>query len=180
MPKFYVDEKNNLFMDDMLLINSEDKERLLFIAELLSTMQNKIDKDISGAFTKSKLAEDFKAKKHHFVFVDLNHLKAVNDFQGHKKGDELIFKAVAYLKQYGNTYRVGGDEFVVLIDDASMLQKFQLQNQYSKMFSFGVAKKHEYSTFNQAYEIADKRMYQHKQAQQTKCPAFSGDKQNTL
>jgi len=52
------------------------------------------------------------------IVVDVNNLKKVNDSYGHQVGDELI-KGVAtsLVKIFGkrNTYRVGGDEFCVLL-----------------------------------------------------------------
>ncbi len=52
------------------------------------------------------------------VFFDINNLKYVNDRFSHHDGDELI-KACAssIMKHFGDdkTYRVGGDEFVVLL-----------------------------------------------------------------
>ena len=49
--------------------------------------------------------------------IDINGLKVVNDTLGHEAGDELICGAAACItstfKDKGNTYRIGGDEFVV-------------------------------------------------------------------
>lgn len=54
------------------------------------------------------------------IFFDINNLKYVNDTLGHDSGDTLI-KTVAgeIKKQYGenNVYRIGGDEFVAIIDN---------------------------------------------------------------
>lgn len=52
-----------------------------------------------------------------FLF-DINGLKATNDSAGHEAGDELIRGAAACIEsavgKYGKTFRIGGDEFVVL------------------------------------------------------------------
>ncbi|MBT9779458.1 diguanylate cyclase [Clostridium sp. MCC353] len=56
------------------------------------------------------------------IMCDLNELKQVNDRFGHDKGDEYIrFAAEAICKAFpsGGVFRVGGDEFVVLIDSVS-------------------------------------------------------------
>ena len=49
--------------------------------------------------------------------IDINGLKTVNDTLGHKAGDELICGAAKCIKRSlgnaGNTFRIGGDEFVV-------------------------------------------------------------------
>lgn len=50
------------------------------------------------------------------VYLDLNGLKIVNDTYGHEAGDKLIQTAAINIrKAFGkNTFRIGGDEFVVL------------------------------------------------------------------
>lgn len=50
------------------------------------------------------------------VYMDLNGLKKVNDLYGHEAGDKFI-KSAAYVIDSmfpGKTYRIGGDEFVVI------------------------------------------------------------------
>jgi diguanylate cyclase (GGDEF)-like protein len=50
---------------------------------------------------------------------DLNNLKKCNDTLGHAYGDQYIVDAAAMLKklfsQYGKVYRIGGDEFCIVI-----------------------------------------------------------------
>ncbi len=55
-----------------------------------------------------------------FVMFDVNDLKYINDKMGHTVGDELIMKGATIINEsfcnFGGTcYRVGGDEFVVII-----------------------------------------------------------------
>jgi diguanylate cyclase (GGDEF)-like protein len=53
------------------------------------------------------------------VQMDINNLKPVNDRFGHEAGDELIRRAAAAIRNafdtLGNSYRIGGDEFVSLL-----------------------------------------------------------------
>jgi diguanylate cyclase (GGDEF)-like protein len=52
------------------------------------------------------------------VVCDINGLKHVNDTRGHAAGDQLIKDACAMICDYfkhGAVYRIGGDEFVVLL-----------------------------------------------------------------
>lgn len=52
------------------------------------------------------------------VVCDINGLKFVNDTRGHAAGDQLIKDACAMICDYfkhGAVYRIGGDEFVVLL-----------------------------------------------------------------
>ncbi|MBS5079433.1 MAG: diguanylate cyclase [Clostridiales bacterium] len=61
-----------------------------------------------------------------FVMLDLNNLKQTNDLYGHKSGDEVIKGAAECIKQEyggaGDVYRIGGDEFLVVIhkDDVNL------------------------------------------------------------
>ena len=52
--------------------------------------------------------------------IDINDLKKTNDTYGHEFGDVLIKDAVSVLKKVWrrNAYRIGGDEFVVILTNA--------------------------------------------------------------
>jgi len=54
------------------------------------------------------------------VVIDLNDLKKINDTSGHVKGDAALVKLAGYARQAfwnSNIYRIGGDEFVVIMRD---------------------------------------------------------------
>ena len=58
------------------------------------------------------------------MLIDVDNLKTVNDTQGHAGGDRLL-EAVgrlttATLRRYDRAFRVGGDEFAVLLPDADV------------------------------------------------------------
>ena len=67
------------------------------------------------AYSKSNLSELG------IVFLDINDLKEVNDYKGHETGDKLIKEASVIIRdsfgKYGKSYRIGGDEFCVLLDN---------------------------------------------------------------
>ncbi len=56
------------------------------------------------------------------AMFDSNNLKIVNDTYGHARGDRLIIDTAETLRRYlgafGTVYRIGGDEFVVVCDNA--------------------------------------------------------------
>jgi diguanylate cyclase (GGDEF)-like protein len=56
------------------------------------------------------------------VLLDLDNLKAVNDSQGHQAGDERLQALADAIRATGRgadvAYRVGGDEFAVILPDA--------------------------------------------------------------
>lgn len=56
------------------------------------------------------------------IIFDLNGLKKINDEYGHAVGDSYILASVNIMSEAlgkENIYRVGGDEFIVVIDNAS-------------------------------------------------------------
>ena len=58
----------------------------------------------------------------HVLVFDINNLKEVNDNYGHEFGNKLIILAsniIAATFQYLHTYRIGGDEFIVIIENKS-------------------------------------------------------------
>ena len=70
----------------------------------------------------NKLNEQIKKGTAHFalIMVDLNYLKRLNDNYGHEKGDLVLQRIAGYLLESfdaEHVYRVGGDEFVVIVDN---------------------------------------------------------------
>lgn len=81
---------------------------------------------ITGVFNKNKYAEMIssyypKLDSVGVIFWDINNLKEVNDEYGHEMGDRIIIElAEALLAKSDATkrvYRIGGDEFVTMIDN---------------------------------------------------------------
>ena len=65
--------------------------------------------------------------------IDLNDLKVTNDTQGHERGDILIVTVSNIIKKVfalSSTYRVGGDEFVVI----SETEDYKNINKLAKLF----------------------------------------------
>lgn len=60
---------------------------------------------------------------HAIIYMDLDHFKIVNDRCGHHAGDELLVQISEAIKQLNNTgllARIGGDEFVMLVENCSI------------------------------------------------------------
>ncbi len=57
------------------------------------------------------------------IFLDVDHLKHVNDTQGHAAGDRVLIEAVAAIRQRVRSYdlviRYGGDEFLCALVDVA-------------------------------------------------------------
>lgn len=78
------------------------------------------------------------SKAAYVLFFDLNKFKQVNDLYGHRAGDELLSQIGEFLLHettFGDcTYRYGGDEFIVLLQDCSREQVLQAAEQIRERF----------------------------------------------
>ena len=105
------------------------------------------------------------------IYLDLNGLKEINDKMGHITGDTLIISASYALQEIflDNSYRVGGDEFVVIEQDVSELLFF---DQYAKLLkrmkeleisvATGCVWKETCSNLSETLQEADQKMYEDK------------------
>ncbi|MDO4187855.1 MAG: GGDEF domain-containing protein [Lachnospiraceae bacterium] len=111
------------------------------------------------------------------IAIDVNGLKDANDTLGHEAGDELIIGASDCLKKgflsYGKVYRIGGDEFVAVIEAdggkiADIMQEFQnlCDSWQGKLvsglsLSYGYVRTLDYKgySFLEIMKEADKKMY---------------------
>ena len=105
------------------------------------------------------------------VYIDLNGLKKVNDEQGHEAGDSFIRRAaqqiVAVFPEH--TYRIGGDEFVVIYPGI-LEQQFEFlmsqlrlnARQHHVSFSCGAVWKKECDSLDALLKEADEKMYEEK------------------
>lgn len=114
------------------------------------------------------------------ISIDLNNLKRVNDTMGHSAGDVLITGIAQILKEavgkLGKTYRIGGDEFVVLLENFDhngmdkllerlehCKQKYNNKNKTPIDYAFGVSYNDDEDTsFEKIVLRADKIMYKNK------------------
>ena len=98
------------------------------LAERIIEEQENADIDILTGFANRRVYEQDVEKLAHesdkddlaYLSIDLNGLKDVNDHYGHEAGDRLIIGAAQCMEdcfgEKGKLYRIGGDEFVVLVN----------------------------------------------------------------
>ncbi len=83
------------------------------------------------AFEQDLETEILHAVRHHHalsvVSMDLDGLKAVNDLEGHDRGDALLRQVAQTLRSHigsaGRLYRIGGDEFAVVFGHVGPAQQ---------------------------------------------------------
>lgn len=113
------------------------------------------------------------------VVLDLDHLKTVNDTQGHDAGDGYIRRAASALAgtvRGGDVLaRLGGDEFGMLAVGATVEQTVELVDRMEKALeaagvsgSFGHAPYSVVAGFPGAWHAADRAMYEQKRRRRAK------------
>ena len=121
------------------------------------------------------------------VTLDLHRFKEVNDQHGHPRGDQVLSAAAATLKKALRTsdsaFRIGGDEFALLLPQTDAPQALALSRRIQTVFAemlqpleltVSVGMDHGIAIFPQDAEqadqlirIADERLYSHKHANGT-------------
>ncbi len=120
------------------------------------------------------------------LMCDINSLKIINDTHGHKAGDEAIILFAQVLQdvfdKYGKIYRIGGDEFVVLIENLdrslvdALIAEFNKElalraqgREYRVAGAIGVSVFDDQrdSVLEDTIKRADELMYKNKRAQKT-------------
>jgi diguanylate cyclase (GGDEF)-like protein len=84
--------------------------------DALTGVRNKTSYDIEIMRLKNELADGH--TKFGMVMIDLNYLKRINDSYGHENGNIAIIKLcniICAIFQHSPVFRVGGDEFVVIL-----------------------------------------------------------------
>lgn len=145
-----------------------------------------------------KLQEDMEecyhlGQKLTIAFIDIDHMKKINDELGHCAGDRLLKKVTGVLKKNirkrDYIFRFGGDEFVIVFSHTTMKEAKKICNRIQKgicqynvnetttvsiSFSTGF---YEYrnkvkTTPEEIIQLADKRMYE-KKKQKRQNPTIS-------
>jgi diguanylate cyclase (GGDEF)-like protein len=110
------------------LMRSEVEHRADAVVDPLTQMLNR--KALAARGRELALQSDVSGRPVAVVVGDLDHFKAVNDLQGHQVGDAVL-REIAYrwrttLRAYDLAYRLGGEEFVVLLPGASEAEASEL------------------------------------------------------
>lgn len=115
------------------------------------------------------------------IFIDVNNLKRMNDEFGHEAGDALLKQATQKLNfwnTYGDVYRMGGDEFMIVLLNKQPQYVEKLVNQwyptvgqlnratdgFKCVLSYGISYGTKGCSFDAVQKQADDRMYDMKVA----------------
>lgn len=114
------------------------------------------------------------------IVADIDHFKQVNDTYGHAVGDAVL-KDIAYvmrkeLRAFDLAYRIGGEEFLVLLPGADLIEATEFAHELHKVLgrgmrggqrvtmSIGVSASHpgEIFDYDSVFEQADAALYRAK------------------
>jgi len=170
-----------------ILIEYEDLKRL----EL-----NAVTDSLTGLYNRRLFEESFEKELNRsrrygqplgLVILDLHRFKEVNDKHGHPRGDEVLRATASTLKKALRTsdsaFRIGGDEFALLLPQTDAFQALGLSRRVEAVFSemiqplelaVSVGMDHGIAIFPQDAEqaeqlirIADERLYHQKHSNHT-------------
>lgn len=154
---------------------------------------NAVTDPLTGLYNRRLFAESFEKELNRarryglplgIVILDLHRFKEVNDKYGHPRGDEVLRAAAATLQKALRTsdsaFRIGGDEFALLLPQTDAAQALALSRRVETVFAetlkplqlaFSVAMDHGVATFpqdgdqsDQLIHVADERLYRLKHA----------------
>ena len=135
---------------------------------------------LTGLYNRNKYLEALEHLDMHtpqslgVVYIDVNGMKKVNDSYGHVHGDSILVDVAGILKSYDSrhSYRIGGDEFVLLASDISKDDFRKLLGELNRRFdnspncdvSIGHVWADGHFDINAVIAQADEQMYAEKQS----------------
>ena len=152
----------------------------LAYSDAMTGVKNKASYERAVASLQERMRQGF--DQFGVIVFDLNNLKRTNDSEGHEAGDRLIKNASSLIcKAFAHSpvYRIGGDEFVVLLENDDFRlrdQRFEeldrinrelnktlpAGEQVSLAFGMACCKPKEDKEYSEVFQRADKAMYEHK------------------
>src|ERR1700689_3011743 len=165
--------------------------------ELKVLQLNAVTDPLTGLYNRRLFSEGFEKELNRarryglplgLVMLDLHRFKEVNDKHGHPRGDEVLRAAATTLKKALRTsdsaFRIGGDEFAVLLPQTDAEQALGLSRRIETVFSetlqslplsVTVSMDHGVATFpldgeqaDELIRVADERLYRLKHANHRK------------
>jgi diguanylate cyclase (GGDEF)-like protein len=161
--------------------------------ELKKIQLNAVTDSLTGLYNRRLFAESFEKELNRarryglplgIVIMDLHRFKEVNDKYGHPCGDEVLRAAATTfqkaLRTSDSAFRIGGDEFALLLPQTDAAQALALGRRIEAVFAdtlrplqlaFAVTMDHGVANFpqdgdqsDQLIRVADERLYRFKHA----------------
>ena len=170
--------------------------------ELKKIQLNAVTDPLTGLYNRRLFTESFEKELNRarryglplgIVILDLHRFKEVNDKYGHPRGDDVLRAAASTLQKALRTsdsaFRIGGDEFALLLPQTDAAQAIALSRRIESVFAetlrplqltFAVTMDHGVATFpqdgdqsDQLIRVADERLYRFKHANHVRTAADS-------
>jgi diguanylate cyclase (GGDEF)-like protein len=158
------------------LMNSDIRQRADAILDPLTGLLNR--KALAGRFAELAEQATLTGEPVAIALCDVDHFKQINDEHGHERGDAVL-KEVAYvmrrsLRSFELVYRLGGDEFLILLPGASTDTAQELAERVraaldearpggvAVTLSVGVASARGGVPFEELFRVADDALYRAK------------------
>lgn len=161
--------------------------------ELKKLQLNAVTDPLTGLYNRRLFSETFEKELNRsrryghplaLVILDLHRFKEVNDKHGHPRGDQVLQSAATTLQKTLRTsdfaFRIGGDEFALILPQTDAAQAISLSRRVGVVFSesmqpldlsIRVSMDHGVATFpqdgehaDQLIRVADERLYMQKHA----------------
>ncbi len=132
--------------DDIAGFHNEDAEKILsaVVTSMKSSSGSSTDL-LTGLSLRSvgeeKIAHLISEKPGALIFCDMDNLKTINDRYGHKSGDKALKMLGEIIGKYGEkgvACRIGGDEFLLYLDDVNEKSAIELVNKIDEEFRLAV------------------------------------------
>lgn len=163
----------------------EEQKKNLQSAELMARLddltgiRNKNAFNEHVAYLERKISSGEEIHPFGIVMCDLNDLKHTNDTRGHSYGDEILQSAsrmICEIYKHSLVFRIGGDEFVVVLSGSDYKQREKLLKQFrvasetnrishsGPVVACGMAIYHpeKHESFDDVFKRADQKMYKNK------------------
>ena len=177
--------KESLEREKQQRIELEDARRIMYV-DSLTGVKNKLafyekEKELEEALDKGEQLE------FGVIVFDVNDLKRINDNYGHEAGDRWIRTAcnlICDIFKRSPVYRIGGDEFTVIIENKDYDNREKLLEKFNKIVESNVGndkvvvasgcaiynREHDFS-FKTIFDRADYKMYLRKEELKSNEPA---------
>ena len=164
--------------------------------DLKKLQLNAVTDPLTGLYNRRLFTETFEKELNRsrrygsplgLVILDLHRFKEVNDKHGHPRGDDVLRAAAATLRKALRTsdfaFRIGGDEFALLLPQTDAAQAIALSRRIESVFAetvrplqltISVTMDHGVATYpqdgeqpDQLFHVADDRLYRLKHSNHT-------------